>query len=86
VEVVCPGFPGDCLETLEEIAMEGRDAFLASGGKEFRYIPCLNADAQWIAALGNLALRHLGGWPTQEAPPQALAQSRAAALAMGAPR
>lgn len=86
VEVACPGFPADCLETLEEIAMEGRDTFLESGGKEFRYIPCLNADPQWIAALGQLALRHLAGWPTQEATPQALAQTRKAALALGAQR
>lgn len=86
VEVVCPGFTSDCLETLEEIAIEGRDAFLASGGKDFRYIPCLNADAQWIAALGQLALQHLAGWPAQDASPQALEQSREAALALGAQR
>ena len=87
VDVVCPGFTSDCLETLEEIAMEGRDAFLASGGKEFRYLPCLNDDAGWIAALGGLAERHLAGWPTQQAPDaRVLAQSRENALAMGAPR
>lgn len=62
VDVVCPGFTGDCLETLEEIAMEGRDAFLASGGKDFHYIPCLNADDRWIAALGAIAQRNLAGW------------------------
>ena len=45
VDVVCPGFTGDCLETLEEIAQEGRKAFLTSGGKEFHYIPCLNDEA-----------------------------------------
>jgi ferrochelatase len=50
VEVVCPGFPADCLETLEEIAQEGRAAFLAAGGTGFQYIPCLNDDAQWIEA------------------------------------
>ena len=41
VDVACPGFVADCLETLEEIAMEGRNAFLTSGGKEFRYLPCV---------------------------------------------
>ncbi|MBS0339633.1 MAG: ferrochelatase [Proteobacteria bacterium] len=65
VDVMCPGFTGDCLETLEEIAMEGRDAFLQSGGKAFHYIPCLNGDADWIEALASIAHRHLAGWPTQ---------------------
>lgn len=87
VDVLCPGFTGDCLETLEEIAMEGRQAFLTSGGKQFQYIPCLNDDAAWIAALGRLAEQHLAGWPTQMAPdPEALARSREAAQAKGATR
>ncbi|AMO21800.1 ferrochelatase [Ramlibacter solisilvae] len=67
VDVLCPGFPGDCLETLEEIAIEGRRAFLTAGGKTFHYIPCLNDDPAWIAALGELAQRHLAGWPTRAA-------------------
>lgn len=62
VDVICPGFAADCLETLEEIAQEGRDAFLAAGGREFHYIPCLNDRPRWIAALGALAVRHL--WQT----------------------
>ncbi|WP_077002607.1 ferrochelatase [Variovorax sp. KK3] len=66
VDVLCPGFPADCLETLEEIAMEGRDAFLQSGGKDFRYIPCLNDSPAWIDALCALAERHLAGWPTRD--------------------
>jgi len=64
VDVMCPGFPADCLETLEEIAMEGRDAFLQSGGKEFHYIPCLNDSPAWITALAGIAERNLLGWPT----------------------
>ena len=68
VDVVCPGFTSDCLETLQEIAQEGRAAFLAAGGKDFHYIPCLNADDDWIAALGTIAQRNLAGWPTQPAP------------------
>jgi ferrochelatase len=85
VDVVCPGFTADCLETLEEIAQEGRQAFLTSGGKEFHYIPCLNDDAAWIAALGELAQQHLAGWPTQAAPDaEALSLSRERALTMGA--
>ena len=85
VDVVCPGFSGDCLETLEEIAMEARHAFLEAGGKEFNYIECLNDSPQWLAALSELSIQHMGGWPTQPRPAEAtLAASRAAALAMGA--
>ncbi len=85
VDVVCPGFTSDCLETLEEIDMEVRQAFLRAGGREFHYIPCLNDDAEWIAALCSIAQQHLAGWPTQVAPDaQALAATRAAALAHGA--
>jgi ferrochelatase len=86
VDVACPGFTSDCLETLEEIAQEGRDAFLAAGGKHFHYIPCLNGDGPWIRALGEIAVRHLAGWPTQQAADgDALARSRERALARGAP-
>lgn len=85
VDVVCPGFTSDCLETLEEIAMEVRDAFLAAGGKEFRYIPCLNDDDEWIGALGKIAEQHLAGWPTKVAPdPSALAAQKQRAMALGA--
>ena len=85
VDVICPGFTSDCLETLEEINMEGRAAFLGAGGQEFHYIPCLNDDTQWITALCELTQTHLAGWPTQSAPDAAaLAASRAAALALGA--
>lgn len=64
VDVVCPGFAADCLETLEEIGQEARAAFIAAGGREFRYIPCLNDADPAIVALGGIALRQLGGWPT----------------------
>lgn len=59
IDVMCPGFPADCLETLEEIAIECRETFLAAGGGEFRYIPCLNERPDWIAALAKLALDRL---------------------------
>ena len=62
VDVICPGFVADCLETLEEIAIEGRQTFLAAGGKAFHYIPCLNDDPEWVTALGTIAARHLAGW------------------------
>ena len=51
VDVVCPGFVSDCLETLEEIDIGARAAFLAAGGAEFRYVPCLNESPDWIGAL-----------------------------------
>lgn len=54
VDVVCPGFVSDCLETLEEIALECKAAFLAAGGSEFRYIPCLNERHEWIVALAGM--------------------------------
>ncbi len=87
IDVVCPGFTSDCLETLEEIAQEVREAFLHAGGETFHYIPCLNDSAAWIEGMGQLAEQHLAGWPTRQAPDAAaLAASRAAALALGAPR
>ncbi|MBX3657940.1 MAG: ferrochelatase [Ramlibacter sp.] len=86
VDVVCPGFTSDCLETLEEINMEAREAFLHAGGQVFHYIPCLNDDAAWIAALTDLAQQHLAGWPTQPPEAQGLQAQRSAALARGAVR
>ncbi|KQP49286.1 ferrochelatase [Pseudorhodoferax sp. Leaf274] len=65
IDVMCPGFPSDCLETLEEINMEAREAFLESGGEAFSYIPCLNDSPAWAAALADLAERHLTGWNTR---------------------
>jgi ferrochelatase len=55
VHVVCPGFVSDCLETLEEIAIEGRQIFLDAGGGEFRALPCLNESPRWIEALAAIA-------------------------------
>ena len=52
--VICPSFVADCLETLEEIAMDAREEFLEAGGESFTYLPCLNDDPLWIAALANL--------------------------------
>lgn len=62
VHVVCPGFLADCLETLEEIQQECRDAFLEEGGKDFAYIPCLNDDADWVQGLCDIVLQNLSGW------------------------
>ncbi len=64
LDVICPGFVADCLETLEEIALEGKQTFLSSGGQEYRYIPSLNDRSDWIAALGARITRELEGWLT----------------------
>jgi ferrochelatase len=86
VDVMCPGFVADCLETLEEIAQEARHAFLEAGGSTFSYVPCMNELPAWTDALAALAVQHLQGWPTQAEPDEtALAQQRARALALGAP-
>jgi ferrochelatase len=85
VDLICPGFVADCLETLEEIGIEARDAFLAAGGHEFHYIACLNDQHEWIAALSAIALQHLQGWNTRTAPDApALKVQRERALALGA--
>ncbi|MDP2823034.1 MAG: ferrochelatase [Sulfuritalea sp.] len=78
VDIVCPGFVADCLETLEEIAMDCKAAFLSSGGKEFHYIPCVNERPDWIAALGELVSTHLCGWPlAAQSDPAAAARAKA---------
>jgi protoporphyrin/coproporphyrin ferrochelatase len=87
IDVACPGFTSDCLETLEEINMEAREAFLHAGGERFAYIDCLNDSSPWLQAMADLAQRHLQGWPTQALPDaQTLADSQSRALAMGAAR
>lgn len=55
VDVICPGFVSDCLETLEEIGIEARRAFLGAGGREFHALPCLNETPEWILALARIA-------------------------------
>lgn len=62
VDVFCPGFSADCLETLEEIAVENQGYFIAAGGKEFRYISALNSDRGHIDALSNIVKKQLQGW------------------------
>ena len=59
VDVICPGFVSDCLETLEEIAIEGKHIFTEAGGGEYNYIPCLNERHDWLTALTNMALQSL---------------------------
>ncbi|UCB55267.1 MAG: ferrochelatase [Thiotrichales bacterium] len=90
VEVICPGFSADCLETLEEIDMENRDIFLKAGGYEFSYIPALNASADHIDVICEVLTAHMFGWPETmpnwDAGERAVEEkhSRERALAMGA--
>ena len=70
VDVICPGFTSDCLETLEEISMEVKHEFEAAGGREFHYIPCLNESPRWIVGMAEIAEQHLIGWPTILTPGQ----------------
>jgi protoporphyrin/coproporphyrin ferrochelatase len=76
IDVICPGFTSDCLETLEEINMEVRQDFEAAGGKEYHYIPCLNESPAWITGLAEIAEQHLIGWPTILTPAQRAARRR----------
>ena len=78
VDVICPGFVADCLETLEEIAIEGKSIYLRAGGRELNYIPCLNERHEWIRALTDLVVGNLGGWiDTDRTPAVGSPRSRA---------
>jgi protoporphyrin/coproporphyrin ferrochelatase len=69
IDVACPAFAVDCLETLEEIAMQGAEQFRAAGGRRLEYIPALNADDAHVAALAALIRRQGSGWPEFDGPP-----------------
>jgi len=84
VDIVCPGFVSDCLETLEEIAIEGKKIFTEAGGKEYHYIPCLNERNDWIIALAEIIESNLQGWLTAEPSPETLQQTKNRALRLGA--
>ena len=66
IDVVCPGFSSDCLETLEEIAIEGKHIFQQAGGGDYHYIPALNDNESWINAMCTIALENLQGWVTAD--------------------
>ncbi len=86
VDVLCPGFAVDCLETLEEIAMQNSERFRAAGGGELHYIPALNDSAAHVAVLSGLVEAHLGAWRTTVAVDAATRAAAAArAHAAGAP-
>ncbi len=82
VDVFCPGFVADCLETLEEIGMEVREVFQQAGGGEYHAIPCLNEHPAWLSALADIAWQQLQGWlvPPPDAAARELTRVRARAL------
>jgi ferrochelatase len=80
IDVVCPGFSADCLETLEEIAEQNAEFFHEAGGETLSYIPCLNDRADHLEFLSELVLRHLQGWP-ETGPAQEAAHCKAEAEA-----
>lgn len=96
VDLICPGFSSDCLETIEEINVENREIFIEAGGEKFHYIDALNDRDAHIHSICTLLQRHAMGWPeslqgitvdeTSTANnPAELAKSRERALALGAP-
>src|SRR5690554_2152462 len=86
VQVVCPGFAADCLETIEEIGEENRGYFMEAGGERYEYIPALNLRTDHIAALAQLVSRNLTGWSetevgqNEQGPADSLRFERAVAL------
>lgn len=80
VDVVCPGFSADCLETLDEIAFEADEDFRAAGGQSLRYLPALNDREDHIAMLAGLVRNHCQGWPVGGLSPDPAMEQRAKAL------
>ncbi len=84
VQVACPGFSADCLETVEEIDQQNRAFFLEAGGETYHYIPALNDRPDHVAALTGLILDHIQGWPDRAADTEQCARTREQAMALGA--
>lgn len=87
LDVICPGFSSDCLETLEEIEGENAEYFEENGGESLRYIRCLNDREDHLDMLTGLLLEHVQGWPEAGGPPRGLRDQQATrerALAIGA--
>lgn len=84
VDLICPGFTSDCLETLEEISQEAKEAYLHAGGEIFHYIPCLNDSPTWVDGMHALCKTHMQGWSLSPADMTQLQQSKQLALSLGA--
>lgn len=84
LHVICPGFSSDCLETLEEINMEGKSIYIDNGGINYKYIPALNSNSIWIDAMGQILDSNMQGWldpkwsPTKQQKESALTKKQAA--------
>ena len=85
VDLVCPGFSADCLETMEEVAMQNRDIFLSAGGAHYSYIPALNDRPGHISALINIIEQNIHGWKLTK-PEDEREAARQRAIAKGATR
>ena len=84
VDVFAPGFVSDCLETLEELGIEGKRLFQTAGGGDYNVIPCLNEHPRWIAALADLTLANLQGWLQPPPTPAAREATKLRAQVLGA--
>jgi ferrochelatase len=84
LDVICPGFPGDCLETLEEIAMEGKEIYQHAGGGKYAYIACLNERDDWLHALADIVMPHVIALARPSASTAELESARARAVKLGA--
>lgn len=80
VQMVCPGFSSDCLETIEEIGEENREYFIEAGGETYQYIECLNADTAHIDMMAQLIEENLHGWVAQDSSDAVQSAERAKAL------
>ena len=78
VDIICPGFAADCLETLEEIQQENREYFQHAGGENYHYIPALNANSKHIHALADIIQQHTQGWAETSAHWSEAAQQQSA--------
>ncbi|MBW9253606.1 ferrochelatase [Acidithiobacillus ferriphilus] len=76
IDIVCPGFSADCVETLQEIALEGKETFLQAGGQELRYIPALNDNPLWVTAFSQILEPHWRHWDSREILPFPRSQAK----------
>src|SRR3546814_17379237 len=80
IAVTTPGFAADCLETLEEIALRGKESFLRHGGEKFAFLPCLNAEAEAILMYGRLMGREVSAWWSRSYGPGTCTRGRGIAM------